>query len=295
MSEQNVGMSTTTPKQVVVALVAGLLAPVIAIYLVVQLVVGIQAKHIDKDSTAMSDKAVTERIKPVGELVVVDANAPKIERTGEVVFNAACTSCHTSGALGAPKIANAGDWAPRIALGYETLIKHAIEGIRQMPARGGDPELSDVEIARAIAFMANQSGAKFTPPEPKVAAAAPAAAGTSSTPAPAPAANADAAAPIAPSSAPVIATAVTTTATADKASGKKVYETSCATCHATGVAGAPKASDKAAWAPRLKIGMDALYKSALNGKNAMPAKGGNAGLTDPEVMAAVDYLAGSAK
>ena len=168
MSEQNVGMSKTTPKQVIVALVTGLLAPVIGIYLVVQLVVGIQAKHIDKDSPAMSDKAVTERIKPVGELVVVDANAPKVEKTGEAVFNASCTSCHTSGALGAPKVANKGDWAPRIALGYETLIKHAIEGIRQMPARGGDADLSDVEIARAIAFMANQSGAKFTHPSLKL-------------------------------------------------------------------------------------------------------------------------------
>ena len=135
MSEQNVGMSKTTPKQVVVALVTGLLAPVIGIYLVVQLVVGIQAKHIDKDSAAMSDQAVTERIKPVGELVIVDANAPKVEKTGEVVFNTTCASCHTSGALGAPKVANKGDWAPRIAQGYETLIKHAIEGIRQMPAR----------------------------------------------------------------------------------------------------------------------------------------------------------------
>ena len=276
MSEQNVGMSKTTPKQVVVALVTGLLAPVIAIYLVVQLVVGIQAKHIDKDSTAMSEQAVTERFKPVGELVVVDANAPKVEKTGEAVFNATCTSCHTSGALGAPKIANKGDWAPRIAQGYETLIKHAIEGIRQMPARGGDPDLSDVEIARAIAFMANQSGAKFTPPEPKAIAAAPA---TSA----------------APSPAPTIATAVTTTASADKASGKKVYEASCASCHATGVLGSPKAGDNAAWAPRLKTGMDALYKSALHGKNAMPAKGGNAGLTDPDVMAAVDYLANLAK
>ena len=293
MSEQNVGMSKTTPKQVVVALVTGLLAPVIGIYLVVQLVVGIQAKHIDKDSTAMSDQAVTERIKPVGELVIVDANAPKVEKTGEAVFNTTCTSCHTSGALSAPKIANKGDWAPRIAQGYETLIKHAIEGIRQMPARGGDPDLSDVEIARAIAFMANQSGAKFTPPEPKVAAAPAAPAAATATPAPP--ANAANATPAAPSPAPDIATAVTTTATAEKASGKKVYEATCAACHATGVLGAPKAGDQAAWAPRLKTGMDALYKSALHGKNAMPAKGGNVGLTDPAVTAAVDYLAGLAK
>ena len=66
-------------------------------------------------------------------------------------------------------------------------------------------------------------------------------------------------------------------------------------CHGAGVAGAPKAGDKAAWAPRLKIGVDALYASALKGKAAMPAKGGNASLPDADVKAAVDYLVAAAK
>ena len=62
---------------------------------------------------------------------------------------------------------------------------------------------------------------------------------------------------------------------ADAGKGKSVYDATCTVCHAAGVAGAPKAGDKAAWAPRLKTGMDALYTSALKGKNAMPPKGGN--------------------
>ena len=66
-------------------------------------------------------------------------------------------------------------------------------------------------------------------------------------------------------------------------------------CHATGVAGAPKFGDKAAWAPRLKTGMDALYTAALKGKAAMPAKGGNAALSDAEVKASVDYMTAAAK
>ena len=77
--------------------------------------------------------------------------------------------------------------------------------------------------------------------------------------------------------------------------GKKVYETVCSACHATGAAGAPKAGDKAAWGPRIATGKDALYKSALGGKNAMPAKGGNPALSDAEVKAAVDHLVSLAK
>ena len=81
----------------------------------------------------------------------------------------------------------------------------------------------------------------------------------------------------------------------DAAKGKSVYDAACMACHVAGVAGAPKAGDKAAWAPRLKTGKDALYASAIKGKGAMPAKGGNASLSDADIKAAVDYLAGLAK
>ena len=83
--------------------------------------------------------------------------------------------------------------------------------------------------------------------------------------------------------------------TAMAADGKTVYETTCAMCHAAGVAGAPKFGDKAAWAPRIAQGKPALYNSALHGKNAMPPKGGNAALSDDAVKAAVDYMAAQAK
>lgn len=80
-----------------------------------------------------------------------------------------------------------------------------------------------------------------------------------------------------------------------KADGKKVYDTACMACHATGAAGAPKLGDKAAWAPRLKAGTDALYASSVKGKGAMPPKGGNASLSDAEVKAAVDFLVAGSK
>ncbi len=72
--------------------------------------------------------------------------------------------------------------------------------------------------------------------------------------------------------------------------GATIYNTVCGACHNTGAAGAPKVDDKGAWAPRVAQGKDALYKSALNGKNAMPAKGGAGDLSDAEIKATVDYI-----
>lgn len=76
---------------------------------------------------------------------------------------------------------------------------------------------------------------------------------------------------------------------------KAIYTASCAACHTTGAAGAPKLGDKSTWAPRIKTGMDTLYNSALKGKNAMPPKGGNASLSDDDVKAVVDYMVSEAK
>ena len=74
-----------------------------------------------------------------------------------------------------------------------------------------------------------------------------------------------------------------------------IYNSVCGACHNSGAAGAPKIDDKAAWAPRLATGKEALYKSALGGKGAMPAKGGAASLSDDEIKGTVDYIMGRAK
>jgi cytochrome c5 len=76
---------------------------------------------------------------------------------------------------------------------------------------------------------------------------------------------------------------------------KAIYTSSCAACHTTGVAGAPKLGDKTAWAPRIKAGTESLYTSALKGRNAMPPRGGHANLSDPDVKAVVDYMISQAK
>jgi cytochrome c oxidase subunit 2 len=77
--------------------------------------------------------------------------------------------------------------------------------------------------------------------------------------------------------------------------GKKTFEGVCAVCHAAGVAGAPKVGEKAIWAPRIAQGKEALYEHALKGKGVMPAKGGNAALSDADVKASVDYMVSLSK
>lgn len=254
MADSNAKMTQATPQEVIISVVAGLFAPLLAIFLIVQLVLGIQQEHQPDTTSEAAQKATLARIKPVAQLAALDANAPKVEKSGQEVYDAVCTSCHTPGALGAPRFDNKGDWAGRLGQGYDTLIKHAIEGIRQMPARGGDGDLSDIEVARAVAYMANSAGANFKAPE----AAAPAAATASAKP--------------------------------DPAKGKAVYDANCAACHATGVADAPKPGDKAAWSARLGQGYAGLYDNALKGIRGMPAKGGNADLPDADLANAVGYL-----
>jgi cytochrome c5 len=94
----------------------------------------------------------------------------------------------------------------------------------------------------------------------------------------------------APAPAPAPAAAAPADKTAVASSGKAVYDKTCMACHATGLAGAPKAGDKAAWEPRLKQGIEALYASSIKGKGAMPPKGGAVQLSDAEIKAAVDHM-----
>ncbi len=77
--------------------------------------------------------------------------------------------------------------------------------------------------------------------------------------------------------------------------GENTYKSICVGCHSTGALGAPKLGDKVAWAPRIAKGIDALYSSALKGKNSMPAKGGNTSLPDADVKATVDYIVAASK
>ena len=86
------------------------------------------------------------------------------ERSGKQVVEAVCAACHATGAKGAPKIGNKKAWAKLASRGLAGLTQSALQGIRQMPSHGGNPQLSDVEIQRAITYMVNQSGGHWTEP-----------------------------------------------------------------------------------------------------------------------------------
>ena len=153
-----------TPKQLIAAIVAAFVIPIFFIVLLVQYVGG--APKVGAGSTSQTPEAIAARIKPVADVgyTLVDASAPHQLKSGTEVYNAACVACHGAGVAGAPKFGDSGAWSARIGQGYQTLVSHAIKGIRGMPAKGGNPALDDVEIARAVAYMANSGGAKFKEP-----------------------------------------------------------------------------------------------------------------------------------
>jgi cytochrome c5 len=290
-----------TPKQLIVVVVLAFLVPITVIALLSQLFTSTTR------DTKEDEQHVLERIKPVGTVVLAEAGAASGNLSGQQVFAQVCKTCHETGLAGAPKVGDKAAWAPRIAEGENTLVQHAIAGYQGktgvMPPKGGNPDLTDDEVHRAVVYLADQAGATWKEPAPTQtasaappAAAAPAVAPAPAAPAPAATAATTTAAPTAGAASAPTAGAPAATATASAGGeGKAVYDQTCHVCHATGLAGSPKFGDKAAWAPRIATGMDKLYNAALHGLNAMPPKGGNTALTDAQVKAAVDYMVSAAK
>jgi cytochrome c5 len=298
MSEVPHGAPIKTPGQLIAAVIAGFAIPIIIILLLAGYVN--DSVRTGAGTDGMSDAAVAARIAPFAQVNLRDANAPRVYKTGEQVYQAVCSACHATGNAGAPKFGNAGDWAPRISQGFDTLLHTALTGKGAMPPRGGTSpdDYSDYEIGRAVVYMADHGGAQFAdPPAPAAnAPASQAASAATAASAAVSAASAQAAAAIAAlSSAPAPNATAAATPNADAAqSGKALYQQVCQACHAAGVLNAPKFGDKSAWAPRLKDSMDVVYNYALHGKGNMPAKGGS-NTSDADVKAAVDYMVNASK
>ena len=266
-----------SPKQLIIVVVLAFVIPIVVIVLVTQLVTG------GRYGSNESNKDVLARIQAVGHVVIGEAGPAKGTLAGDAVYGQVCKTCHEAGLAGAPKMGDKGAWGPRIAQGQSTVVQHAVAGFQGktgvMPPKGGNADLTDNEVARAVVFMANQAGASWKEP------AAPAA----------PPSTTAAAAP-APATAPPSATPTQAGGAAD---GKKIYESTCVACHGAGIAGAPKFGDKSAWTARIAEGNNALYTHAIQGfqgkGGVMPPKGGNTTLPDADVKAAVDYMVSAAK
>lgn len=279
------------PKQLLVAVLFSFVIPIFAI---IGLVLYVTSADKPAAGAVNPEKAIAERIQKVGMVEIRDANRPL--RSGEDVFKGQCSACHATGAAGAPKFGDAAAWSARIKTGFEALVQSALKGKGAMAPQGGG-DFNDTEIARAVAYMANAGGAHFAEPAaPAGAAGATDAAAAASAPAAAaPAAASEPAAAAAAAAAPAPAAAPATATAAAGGAGEALYKQTCQMCHGAGVAGAPKLGDKAAWAPRLSAGIDALYASAAKGKGAMPPRGGAAQASDADLRAAVEYMAAAAK
>ena len=120
-------------------------------------------------SSSVDPELSATLIQPVARIELKAEKVAPGSRTGEQIYKSICGACHDAGTLNAPKAGDAAAWAPRLALGHDGLTKSAIAGKNQMPARGGGSDLTDTEVARAVAYLANQAGAGFT--EPPVEAA----------------------------------------------------------------------------------------------------------------------------
>lgn len=268
-----------TPQQLLAAVFFSFVVPIFAIIGLVYYVTSANKPSAGVDN---SERAVAQRIQKIGMIEIRDANRPL--KSGEEVYKAQCVACHDTGAAGAPKFGDTAAWAPRIATGFEALWNSALKGKNAMGAQGGGDH-SDIEIARAVVYLTAAAGGKFTAP------AAPAPAGDAAAPVATPAAAVTPAVPV--PAAPVAATAAAPVVAAAGA-GEALYKQACVACHASGVAGAPKFGDKAAWEPRIKTGLDMLTASVIKGKNAMPPKGGSSA-SDADIRSAVEYMVNAAK
>lgn len=221
-----------------------------------------------------SPAAVAEVDANINPVASVDVTATDGEgakaKSGEEVYNSVCMMCHQTGLMAAPIFGDKEQWKPRIAQGYDTLVSHAINGIRNMPAKGGNPSLSDDEVASAVVHIANAAGADFKAPAANEVKSA----------------EGDSSEPVASNSAGPVAAEATT-----GKSGEDVYKSVCMMCHQAGLMAAPIFGDKEQWKPRIAQGYDTLVTHAVKGVRNMPAKGGNPGLSDDEVASAVKYMA----
>lgn len=159
------GMTTI---ESVVAVAVGTVGLILLLVMLVQYALASYAQRDAAGEHGMTHDAIVERIRPVGDITLYDPNAQQPQANllpvaatsptaaavpGESTFKAVCTGCHGAGVLGAPKFGDKSAWASRIAQGMPVLYTSAIKGKNAMPAKGGNPTLSDDEVKAAVLYM----------------------------------------------------------------------------------------------------------------------------------------------
>lgn len=162
-----------TPTQLIVVVVLAFVVPIAAIFTIIHFVMGGDSS---RTKPSMSDRAVAERIKPVGSTpdiekgpsplvpapapvaaVAAPAGAAAPAADGKATYDSACQACHAAGVAGAPKVGDKAAWAPRLGGGAAALVSSAIKGKNAMPPKGGNLALSDDAVKAAVEYMVAQS------------------------------------------------------------------------------------------------------------------------------------------
>lgn len=162
--------SSNSPKYLI-----GSLIVVAVLFLIANLILSNMLAIADSvvEPEPMDAESIAERIKPVArenigeeqvaeapaadETDTADASAGAEDSVGKQVVSQVCAVCHGTGMMNSPKVGNANDWAPRLEKGMDTLYDHAINGFNMMPARGGNPKLSDDEVKAAVDYMVSSA------------------------------------------------------------------------------------------------------------------------------------------
>ena len=318
----------------------------VAVQLGLAALVGIGFLFADKPAAHAGAEKVTKPIvvaaanilAPIGKVEVKEESMASAARSGEEIYTSSCGVCHNSGAAGAPKLEDKASWETRLSGGFSALVASAIAGKGGMPARGGNPDITDPEMELVVGHMIKKAGIELVA---KSANSASAKAVTSEAVAvkteTKPVAEtiveevktevtekvavvkevvvekveqaatkveevkevitektseiATKVEDIKTEAVAAVATVASTAAVVDHSAGEAIYKNSCFACHDSGVAGSPIIGDKAAWTSRIAAGSEIMYTSAIKGKGAMPAKGGNMSISDADIKAAVDYMA----
>jgi cytochrome c5 len=291
---------------------------------------------LNKGSNTDSNEDIDTRTHPVGQVQIAEQNISSITQVNndavetelitaisveeassnsaiEDLTKASCFACHQTGLMGAPKVGSRSDWEKRLEQGFDILVLHAREGLNSMPARGGNPALSDTEVENAILFMLEQS--ELTVPG-KTLASVP-----SATP------KVEVVAISATDESPDVQAEqengleevvtnnelknqmeepdTTPDSFDDQVTqeieeqqeqtvvkilpGKEFYDNICASCHKSGSNKSPRVGEQNEWTASFAKGIDALTKVVVEGPPSHP-KDGESELTDVQIRNAIEYI-----